>query len=188
MAERSSLVRLQGEYDVDVDWRGFELSPQTPKGGMSLTAKFGARAAQMTERVKGFAREFGIPDEDFHPPMHSPNTRSALAVAEYARDEGKLTPFRDAAMEAHWKDNVSLEDPDVIRKVAKKAGIDPEKAVVAMSDEQYLGRVDALREEANLAGVSGIPTFFFGGIKVVGCQPYEVLERAASMAGAKKKA
>ena len=33
IAERSSLVRLQKEYVVAIDWRGFELHPETPGGG-----------------------------------------------------------------------------------------------------------------------------------------------------------
>lgn len=179
---------MQDEYDVEVDWRGYELSPQTPKGGQSLTAKFGARAQMMTDRVRGFAKEFGIPEGDFRPPMHSPNTHGVLAASEYARDEGKLTAFRDAAMDLHWRVNGNLEDPNEMRKLAASVGLDPEKTVAAMEDPKYLDRVDALREEGETVGVSGIPTFFFGGIKVVGCQPYEVLEQAAKLAGAKRKA
>lgn len=176
---------MQNEWDVEVDWRGFQLSPDTPKGGMSLTDKFGPRAAMMTERVKGFAKEFGV--EQFHPPMRSPNTRAILAVAEYARDEGKLSEFKNASMDAHWVENLDLEDPAVVRKVAERAGLDPEKVLSASADPKYLSRVDELREEGNAMGVSGIPTFFIGNVKVVGCQPYEILERAAQMAGAQRK-
>ena len=30
IAERSSLTRLKREFDLTVDWRGFELRPDTP--------------------------------------------------------------------------------------------------------------------------------------------------------------
>ncbi len=46
---------------------------------------------------------------------------------------------------------------------------------------------DELRREASRAGVTGIPTFFFGDEVVVGCQPYPMLARAAERAGAKRR-
>ena len=48
-----------------------------------------------------------------------------------------------------------------------------------MDDPAYQKRVDAMRDEASSKGVTGIPTFFINGARVVGCQPYEVLAEAA---------
>jgi predicted DsbA family dithiol-disulfide isomerase len=36
--------------------------------------------------------------------------------------------------------------------------------------------------------VRGIPTFAFGDVQVVGCQPYEALAAAAERAGVKRRA
>ena len=33
IAEESSVPRLLREYDLELEWRGFELHPGTPKGG-----------------------------------------------------------------------------------------------------------------------------------------------------------
>ena len=41
--------------------------------------------------------------------------------------------------------------------------------------------------EAAPAGVTGIPTFDLGELRVVGCQPYEVLAAAAEQAGARRR-
>ncbi|HUL60586.1 MAG TPA: hypothetical protein VLU43_15000, partial [Anaeromyxobacteraceae bacterium] len=51
-------------------------------------------------------------------------------------------------------------------------------------DAAMLARVDAARAQALSAGVTGIPTFDIGAVRVVGCQPYEVLAAAARKAGA----
>jgi predicted DsbA family dithiol-disulfide isomerase len=48
--------------------------------------------------------------------------------------------------------------------------------------------VDAARREAVEAGITGIPTFEFGEVRVVGCQRYEVLADAARRAGARRRA
>ena len=186
MAEESSLVRLQREYHLDLDWRGFELHPETPPGGQRLADRYGERrSAEMAEYLRRFAAAFGV--EGLRIPERTPNTRKAMAVAEWARDQGRLHPFRRAAMNAHWREGRDLEDRAVLGGLARSAGLDPERAVAAASDPAYVARVDAMGAEAARAGVAGIPTFFIGDRKVVGCQPYQVVAREAEAAGARRR-
>jgi len=144
-----------------------------------------ARAAGMREYLRQFAARFGI--ADMEAPAHVPNTRRALAIAEYAREQGRVDAFRHAAMDAHWRRGENLEDPADLREVATRAGLGPGAAVRAMDDPAYQARVDAARAEAGRMGVTGIPTFFVGEEVVVGCQPFEVLAAAARWAGAQQK-
>lgn len=139
----------------------------------------------MRERLKSFAAQFGLPDMQVRD--RSPNTRRALAIAELARDEGKLPRFRDLAMDAHWRRGLDLERDEDLRAIAAEAGLDPGQAIAASSDPKYLARIDARREEAEARGVTGIPTFAIGNRGVVGCQPYEVLAAFVEDAGARKK-
>jgi len=177
---------LQNEFDLDLEWKGFELHPETPKGGAPLTSIIPpSRIAGMREYMKKFAASFGI--TTMSQPSRISNTRRAIAVAEYARDQGKLQAFRDAAMDAYWSYEKNVEDDAELRAIATSVGLDPDAAIAAASDPHYLARVDAAREEANRAGVRGIPTFFIGDEVVVGCQPYEVLAAAARRASAREK-
>jgi predicted DsbA family dithiol-disulfide isomerase len=174
------------EFDLELDWRGFELHPETPPGGMPLTRLFSPqRLPSMRDYMKSFAAGFGI--ADMQQPERLPNTRAALAVAEYARDEGRLDAYRRSAMEAHWNEGRDLERADHLSAIAQRAGLDGEAAVRVASDARYLARVDAAREEAHDAGVTGVPTFFFGEMVVVGCQPFDQLARVARLAGAVEK-
>lgn len=171
---------------MTVDWRGFELHPETPPGGLPMSAVVPpSRAAGMREYLRQFATRFGI--ADMETPDHLPNTRRALAIAEYARDQGRVDAFRHTAMDAHWRRGENLEDPDDLGEVAKRAGLDPGAALHAMDDPAYQARVDALRAEAGRMGVTGVPTFFLGDAVVVGCQPLEVLAAAVRRAGAQPK-
>ncbi|MBW3554555.1 MAG: DsbA family protein [Gemmatimonadetes bacterium] len=186
MAERSSLDRLQDEYDIELDWRGFELHPETPEGGVEIARLFGAdRVEPMRQYMRRFAAQFGI--TDMRHPSHLPNTRRVLAAAEYARDRDRLDPFREAAMNAYWRDGEDLEDEAVVRRIAAGVGLEADPAVAAMSDPDFLGRVDAVRRESINAGVTGIPTFFIGDEVVVGCQPYGILAAAVERAGGQKR-
>ena len=186
VAEQSTVPRLCDEFDLVVDWRGFPLHPSTPKGGMPLTALFpAARLPAVKEHMKQFAARFGV--TGIVHPERLPNTRRVLAVAEYARVQGKLEEFRRAGMEAHWRHGNGLESDDDLRAIAESVGLPGADAVAAAEDPRYVAEVDRKLAEAAQHGVTGIPTFFIGDEAVVGCQPYEVLAAAAERAGARRR-
>ena len=140
----------------------------------------------MLRYVSEFAARFGI--DDLRPPARVANTRRALAVAEHARDRGRLDAFRAAAFDAYWRHGKDLEDDQDLRATAAAAGLDPDAALGAATDPALLARVDASRRRAAEAGVTGIPTFDIGGTRIVGCQPYEALAAAVRKAGATRRA
>jgi predicted DsbA family dithiol-disulfide isomerase len=164
-----------------VEWKGFELHPETPRGGMPLDRLFPGRAEQMRAQVEQFARGFGV---SIQVPGHLFNTRRVLALTEWARDQGRFQAFYDAAMEAHWQRGENIEEVDVLVRLAEQAGLSAEGARQAMDAPEYQARLDAVRDEGVSEGVRGIPTFFIGGVRVVGCQPYETFAQAARLAGA----
>ena len=173
-----------------VDWVGYELHPETPPGGLPLADYLKAPEA-MLGYVRSFAAGFGI--ADVLPPRVLASTRRAHAVAQRARDAGRLDPFRIAAFDRYWRRGGGLESDADLAELAREAGVDPAAALTAATDAALLSRVDAARREAEEAGVTGIPTFDFvpdGGtepIRVVGCQRYEVLAEAARRAGAARR-
>lgn len=164
---------------------GYELHPETPTGGIPLATHL-PNAEAMLGYVKSFAAGFGIPD--LRAPAHMSSTRRALAVAELARDRGKLDAFRAVAFDAYWRRGWGIETDDDLRWLAREAGLEPGVAVAAAAEPALLERVDGARRKAQAAGITGVPTFDFGdGGRVVGCQRYEVLADAARRAGARRR-
>lgn len=139
----------------------------------------------MHAQLLAFAKGFGI--DDLKVRDRSPNTRRALAIAEFARDAGRLEPFRQAAMDAHWRRGMDLESDADLRALAAEAGLDPDAALAAGREPLFLRRIDERRAKAEAFGITGIPTFVIGNQGVVGCQPYEVLARFAEACGARKR-
>lgn len=177
---------MQEEFDIRVEWRGFELHPETPVGGRPIAELFPARRlVAMRAYMKDFAAQFGILDMRVSDRLQ--NTRRSLAMAEFARDQGKVEAFRTMAMNGYWREGMDLENPLDLGEIARLAGLDPEAALKASTDPGYLDRVREIGLEAAGMGVTGIPTFFFGQERVVGCQPYEVLARAAEKTGARRR-
>lgn len=186
IAEQSTVPRLLAEFELDLDWHGFELHPGTPRGGAPLARLFpGADLKALHARTRRFAAGFGV--ADFSPPDRIQNSRRALALAEFARDNARLEAFRAAAFEGHWRQGKDLEADADLRALAALAGLDEGAALVAADDPALLARVDRRQAEARAAGIRGIPTFIIGGEQIVGCQPYEVLAQAARSAGARPR-
>ncbi len=175
---------MQEEYDVEVEWKGFELNPETPRGGVSLDRLFPGRGEMMRAHAEQFGRSFGV---SLKVPARMSNTRRVLALTEWAKDQGRFQAFHGAAMEAYWQRGEDLEDPDVLARLAEEAGLSGEGARGAMDAPEYQARVDTLRDEGQRDSVRGIPTFFIGNTRVVGCQPYEVLVQAVQQAGAGRR-
>lgn len=187
IAEQSTVPRLLADFDLTLDWRGFELHPGTPRGGLPLGRLFPGRdLAQMHAGTKSFAARFGV--TDFQPPERLQNSRRALAIAEWARATGGLEPFRAVAFNAHWRQGKDLESDADLRDIAAAAGLAPDEALAAADDPAWLSGVDAKQADARAHGVTGVPTFFIGQQKIVGCQPYEVLAAAAERAGVPRAA
>ncbi len=139
----------------------------------------------MSAHLGRFAEAFGV--AGMRIPERSPNTRAALALAEHARDRGRLHELRRAVMEAFWRRGEDLEDREVLSRCAGEAGLPPGPALQAIEDPSLTARVDAMGQEAARAGVTGIPTFLLGRRRVVGCQPYQVIAAEAEAEGAKRK-
>ena len=178
---------MQAEFDVELDWRGFELHPEIPAGGVPLDAMFGAeRVARMRPYLLDFAKAQGV--TGMVVPPHKPSTRKALALAEWARDRGKLHEVRTALMDAYWRHGLDVEDDAVLARVAEDVGLDGGAAIGESRAPEILARVAAMGRDAAAAGVTGIPTFDVGTERIVGAQPYPVLAEAVVRQGGRPRA
>jgi predicted DsbA family dithiol-disulfide isomerase len=171
---------------VELDWRGFELHPEIPVGGLPLEEMFGVeRVRKMRPYLLEFARSQGV--AGMVVPAHKPNTRKALALAEWARDRGRLHEVRHGLMDAYWRRGLDLEDDQVLAGVASAAGLDGNAAILEARSPSILARVAAMGREAAASGVTGIPTFEVGQERVVGAQPYPVLAEAVVRQGGRPR-
>jgi predicted DsbA family dithiol-disulfide isomerase len=152
---------------------------------MDLARLHPNQKSDMGSYIQKFAASFGI--NDMGRTTRLPNTRRALALAEFARDQGRLDEFRTRTMDAHWKEGKDIEDTAILRSLAAASGLDPEKAIPAADDPIYLKRVEDTRHEFKKIGTGGIPTFIFGADIIEGCAPYENLADAARNAGARPR-
>jgi len=182
--EHSGLVRLRETYNVEIEWRGFQLHPEIPPCGAPLEALFGRRAAKLRSRVEAMAADFGV---TLNAPMRAPSTVAPLAATERARELGGLDAFRDFLMDAYWRDGKDIEAPAVLREAAMAAGLDAESLAASASEDRYVSMVAAGRDQAMSDNVSAIPTLMVRGFPIVGCQRWETYEQVADKLGLERR-
>src|SRR5262249_15782835 len=104
-------------------------------------------------------------------PGHKRAEPAALLAAEAYAEKGAAA-FREARG-LLLAQNGQVEDAD-LEAVAKAAGLDPTRVSLGLSKRRRLGVIEDDLDLADDAEVTGTPTFFVNGRKLVGAQPFEV--------------
>ncbi len=171
---------MQAEYDMEVEWRAFELHPEMPPQGMRLPWADDPRYEAMAQRLCQMAAEASLP---MNPPMWISNSRRALEAAEYARAQGKHEAFHKAVFQAYFVEGQDIGDWAVLQQVAETVDLEAAEMRQAVEQGRYRAAVDAQIDEAHRLGITGVPTYILGNLAVVGAQPYEVFRRAMARLG-----
>lgn len=162
---------MKAEYDVEVEWRAFELHPEIPPEGMPLSAYIHTRFDAMSRRLKQMAGEVGL---DMVTIEIIPNSRRALEAAEYARQQDQHEVFHQSVFCLLFAEGQDISRWEVLRAAAEEAGLDPEAMQQATETGQYQVAVNAQINEARALGITGVPTYIFNDrYAIVGAQPYE---------------
>ena len=131
---------------------------------------------RMMEHLRSMGAPFGITFVDR--PILS-NSRLALQAAEFAREQNLFDPFHSALFAAYFSLGLDIGNIDVLAMIAHDAGLDAGAMIKALQGGKYLPRLEAVKEEAAVRGVSGVPAFFIEDKKsVVGAQPLAVFRKA----------
>jgi 2-hydroxychromene-2-carboxylate isomerase len=83
----------------------------------------------------------------------------ALVVADH---QGLLEPFALAAMRAEFRDGERLDDPGVLKRAAREAGLEGVGLIEAASTPAIKDSLRARTDEAVALGVFGVPTVVVG--------------------------
>ncbi len=160
--DRSKLLQDLG---VTVVTLPLEIHPEIPVGGLSLADRWGTRyaeAVQMYERIERECEAAGLP---FNRPARVPNTRRALATAEWARLRAPEVAgaLVRALFEAHFVDNRRLDDAEVVDELVASAGGDATEARRAVEDGELDEPLAAAHAAAAHLGIGGTPTWLVDG-------------------------
>ena len=163
------------ELGVPVVHRPFELHPEIGPTGRRVRAE--GRLAPTFARVAAMCAEVGLP---WAAPERMPNTRRALATAEWTRihHPEAFADLHAALFRTHFADGAALDDADVLDALVAAAGAPATAVRSAVDDGRASALVDASMAEAREAGVSSTPTWVLdNGFAIPGALDAATLER-----------
>lgn len=183
-----SIDRLQANYPVAIEWLQFPLHPDTPPEGKSLEELFAGRDIEPArKRLRKMMQAAGLPYGDR---THTYNSRKAQELGKWADSLDGEGPEGDspdgkprgealhrALFHAYFADCVDISQVDNLIKITEAAGFDGQAARQALESGAFVEAVDLDWQRSHHEGITGVPTFTAQQLMVVGCQPYEVLER-----------
>jgi predicted DsbA family dithiol-disulfide isomerase len=152
----------------------FQAHPDIPRTGRLA----GPRAGPMYAMLEREAREAGLP---LRWPARLPNTRLALAIAEWVRRDqpSAFAKLYEDLFEAHFALGEDLGERAVIERHAKEAGVDIPRLHAAVADGSVTAAARAAEATAREYGVRGTPTWRIGGRMVHGLASAMDFERLA---------
>ena len=171
--------RLEKEFGVDVEWKGFEIHPEIPPDGSDL-ASLGfdeATTAAIHSQVKKLSEEAGL---KLNPLTRISNSRLALQIAEFAKEKGKFKEYHEAVFRGYWQEGKDIGNREQLFSLVTQAGLDLKELESYLESDNAADKLDQHLQEVREYGISGVPTFIIGNKMVVGAQPYKVLEEVLS--------
>lgn len=122
-----------------------------------------------TGKVKFIFRHYPL---SFHQ-----NAQKAAEAAECANRQGKFWQYHDTLFENGKSDGTGLNADD-LKKYAGQLGLDQSKFNKCLDNNETASVVKQDTDNASASGVTGTPTLFVNGNKIVGALPYETFKAA----------
>ena len=159
------IEQLKKEYNLDVEWKPFEIHPETPKGYLEIAFA----------NVKRLADEDGLTLK-FSEKL--PNSRLALYISEFARKKGKFDEFHKLVLEAYWLEGKDIGDKSLLLKLAESVGLNKIEIESYLNTDEPFNAVQQSLKELRRYRINGVPTFIIGEKLIVGAQPYKIFKQA----------
>ncbi|MHB8619227.1 MAG: DsbA family oxidoreductase [Chloroflexota bacterium] len=175
---KSRVDRLAKGHNLDIEWKAFEIHPETPAEGAPPQVPSERRKAA-SDNLQRMAADEGL---TMNRPAVRANSHLALIAGAFAQDCGRPEPFHKNMLDAYWQQQRNISLREVVLDVARESGLDAEELARAIDERRYEAELAAVYDECHRYGISGVPTFIIGRHMVVGAQPYEVLEMAYNKA------
>ncbi|WP_040320125.1 DsbA family oxidoreductase [Aeromicrobium marinum] len=183
----AAVARFDGQ--VEVEYRSFELSPETPVDFDGSSVDFLVRHKRMPpEQVRSMLADMTrvAADEglafDFDTVRHT-NTRRAHELLHLASRAGLQVAMKERLLAAYFEEGRHVGRIDDLADLAAEVGLDRDDVVAALTSGRHAADVTADIEQAHEYGISGVPFHVVDGrFAVSGAQSPEtflaVLQRA----------
>ncbi|MBU1182714.1 MAG: DsbA family oxidoreductase [Proteobacteria bacterium] len=181
------IEQLKREYDIAIRWRAFSLHPDTPEEGLlleQLFANYPVDVKKMMRKLHKTADDLGLPLGERE---RTYNSRMAQELGLWAESKNKGDVFHNAVFRAYFADGKNIAKTPVLLDLTESAGLPREEAAAVLATRAFKEAVDEDWDLSRKMGITAVPTFVMKQDKLVGAQPYDMLERLMAANGIKKR-
>jgi predicted DsbA family dithiol-disulfide isomerase len=184
-----ALSRFPHRDEVVVEWKSFELDPNSPPVvdmtmSQILQRKYGMSEAQADEaNAKMTALAAGVGLEYHLDRVQAGNTFDAHRLIHLAAAHDLGDAMKERLLAAYFTEGQAIGDRAVLVALAVEVGLDRAEAERVLAGDQFASEVRNDEARAVALGASGVPFFVIDeAYGVSGAQPVEVLAGALEQA------
>lgn len=175
--------RAEADDPPEIEWRFYDLRGYKRDESGELRedvddGKDDDYFEQVRENVERLKDEYDVEmGLDYSLDVDSWDAQQAALFVREEYGEAAFLSFHEAVFDALWQDGRDVGDPDVLADIAEGVDLDPDEVRAATDDEELAADLRERFEQAQQAGVSGIPTFVYEGHAARGAIPPHQFER-----------
>ncbi len=171
--------RLEAEFDVHVEWRAYELWPESldwPESTPPPTPPSNRPPVPSRLDFILYADGVQIPKVARPPRIRSFNAHQA---AEFAKSVGVGDAYIEIIYRAFWERGENINETEVLLRLAEGIIEDLPGLQHAIQTRQFDDNVVLFDDDAYNSGIYNVPTYFVGDERLAE-QPYVVLRDAVA--------
>jgi predicted DsbA family dithiol-disulfide isomerase len=167
-----SLNELSKEFEMEIEWKGFEIHPEFPYEGRKRSKSM--KSIRVSRGVLEMARQDGF---QIKLPGFAANSRLGLEGSEFAKSKGLFKEFHEGVYEAYFKKGLNIGDMNILLEIGSITGLDEAELREALKSRSMYEKIEDNRQEARNNSILGVPTYIFGKFPLHGYQPTETFRK-----------
>ncbi len=138
----------------------------------------------MMGKLRKKAEDLGLP---FGEREKTYNSRLSQELGLWAESKNKGDAFHNAVFKAYFADGKNIAKVPVLLDLAESGGLPREEAAAVLATRAFKAAVDADWVLAREESITAVPTLVMKQDKLVGAQPYDMLEKLMTANKIKKR-
>jgi predicted DsbA family dithiol-disulfide isomerase len=167
-----SLNELSKEFEMEIEWKGFEIHPEFPYEGRKRSKSM--KSIRVSRGVLEMAKQDGF---QIKLPGFAANSRLGLEGSEFAKSKGLFKEFHEGVYEAYFKKGLNIGDMNILLEIGSITGLDEAELREALKSRSMYEKIEDNRQEARNNSILGVPTYIFGKFPLHGYQPTETFRK-----------
>lgn len=175
------LMQICAEHRATLVHKPILLSPVVEaQGSLPFRARTQAHVDYFFGReIERWAEYREVPVISFRPTDHDADYSLASGMILALGDIGPATDqMAHALLQAHWRDDMDLSDPNVLSQIATELGHDQDQVLSAAASKRVQDQLQQNSDWARSLSVMGSPTYIVDGDPFYGQDHLELVERA----------